>query len=154
MKTTLAQTALMATTTRGQPPAPHLPCRRCLAIAASKRFAQGQQQTAAPTPPSCCRRFCHTQPSAPTIEVEYPCEEGSTALSKVRVANRRGYFERLLSFTMDFLNATRGKDKPSYQFKEARETFLIDVQGGRAGNTATTPLSSLLPRRCCSHRLP
>jgi hypothetical protein len=76
-------------------------------------------------------RWCSTDVFVPSMEVSYPCEDGATSLSRVLVKNRRDCCqERIIRFSMDFLNATGGEDRPSYEFKDGRITFSIDVKGG------------------------
>lgn len=77
--------------------------------------------------------ICHTNNTDPTLTVKYPCAGGATSLSKVRVTNWLDACcqSRLTSFSLDFLNATGGKDRASYKFEEARPTYSISPEGAQ-----------------------
>jgi hypothetical protein len=81
---------------------------------------------------------CHTQLTTPTLAITYPCA-GPTSVSKVVVTNRVDCCkERIVKFTMDFLNATGNTDRPSYQFPTPQVSYAVTVPGAGASTVGST----------------
>jgi hypothetical protein len=75
--------------------------------------------------------ICHTDPgqgdNSPFLEIPYACPGGYTSLSRVLVANR--FYpqtkDRINAFTLDFFDAARHKDRPSYTFAGGLANYTI-----------------------------
>ncbi len=72
---------------------------------------------------------------SPTLRAFYLCGGGGTALSRVVVHNRPDCCQdRLTQFTMDFLNAARAADRPSFAFTTTQASYTVrNLAGGPAG---------------------
>ncbi len=83
--------------------------------------------------------MCHTLLTTPTLAITYPCA-GPTSVSKVIVTNRVDCCkDRIVKFTMDFLDATGKADRPSYQFPTTGPSYTVTVQGAGA---VTAPIEN------------
>ncbi len=75
--------------------------------------------------------ICHSESRAqadpsPTLRAYYPCGSGATELARVVVQNRQDCCQdRLTQFTLDFLNAARVADRPSYAFSVAQASYTV-----------------------------
>jgi hypothetical protein len=88
--------------------------------------------------------MCASQLSPPTLTITYPCA-GPTSVSKVIVTNRVDCCkERIVKFTMDFLNATGNTDRPSYQFPTPQASYAVTVPGAGAPTVGSSVMSNAL----------
>jgi hypothetical protein len=89
--------------------------------------------------------MCHTLLTTPTLAITYPCA-GPTSVSKVIVTNRVDCCkDRIVKFTMDFLDATGKADRPSYQFPTPQASYTVTVPGADA---PSSPELSSMPGTC------
>jgi hypothetical protein len=70
--------------------------------------------------------------ASPWAVITYPCANGSTSLSKVKVYNSDVNADRLLAFMLMFLDATGASDRASYSFTTQEQEYTIEGEAGEA----------------------
>jgi hypothetical protein len=78
------------------------------------------------------------------LDITYPCNTGSTSLSKVVVYNTldTAHSSRIVSFQLEFRNASNGVDRDVFPFFGAQGSYTVPAYSGAGGHPTPPPFES------------